>query len=189
MIAIVMSSFVVLLLARYIGDTIKYSNFFVGHQRLRQESFAMINNMLASIVREASAIDYAGTDEDTLSLFMDKYEWEKIKIEVRKDPDADSDISQLSIVQGDKMFFLNSPKTYVYKFEVGVPEVVNGTYDEEDKYRDYQQMVRIKLSTRAQRKVVIEDRNAEDYGFFELPRISYSGAYTLRNYSFSNLRN
>jgi len=74
LIAVTLCSLLVLLLGTFLNDVFQYSKFLSQHQQIRTETFALVNNTLASLIREATAIDYSKSSDGQLSLFMDKYE-------------------------------------------------------------------------------------------------------------------
>ena len=188
-IAITLSSFLVLFIAGFIREVMIYSTFITRHQQIRQESFAVVNNTLASLIREAVAIDYEGSDEGKLSLFMDKFETPSKRILVSLEGEDASDVSdersQLVLQKGEEKTYLNSQKTYITSLQFEYPtNAKTVSLDRLQGVRALQPMVRVKVASRYQRPV--EDGRV--YSFFENPRVSYEGAFALRNYSFSNLR-
>lgn len=188
LIAVTLSSFLVILLGTFIKDSVKFSTFVSRHQQIRSETFALVNNTLASLIREAVAIDYSESNENKLSLYFDKYESgdQKVSIELVTFPEAE-DAAQLKLTTPDKEIYLNSKLTVVEDFIVEFPEnPALSSSAERQRMRAHQPMVRVTVKSRHQHPDGQRGRSA--YEFYEDPHISYSAAYTLRNYSFSNLR-
>lgn len=194
LVAVTLTSFLVVLLAQFVGDVLKYSQFVAQHQQIRSETFALVNNALSSIIREAVAIDYSDSSETQLALFMDKYETpsKRVVISVEQDLSAlpggsRNDLSQLVLERGSRRMYLNSPLTFVESFRVEYPENPRSfSGDALQSARAQQPMVRVTLKSRYQHAE--GERGRSEFGWYENPQISYAGAYTLRNYSFSNLR-
>jgi len=185
MIGMVITGIIVLLIALFVRDMLRYSYFVANHQQIRQESFALVNNLLAAVLREAVAVDYTRTNDNTLVLYMDKLESKTITITVVQDLDVDK--SQLVIDKGGVLTYLNSPKTFVTEFAVQVlPESVETATIKDD--RSYQPMVEVYLAVRMQKPENRIGQPDKDFFAWELPRISYASQYTLRNYSYSSLQ-
>ena len=188
LIAMTLSSFLVILLATFIKDSVKFSTFVSRHQQIRAETFALVNNTLSSLIREATAIDYANTNEHQLSLYFDKYESEEQKITIQLEAyKSTEDTAQLKLITPEKEIYLNSKLTVVEGFDIEVPpNPATASSAERQRMRAHQPMVRVTIKTRHQHPDGQRGRSA--YEFYEDPHVSYSSAYTLRNYSFSNLR-
>jgi len=190
MIAVTLSSFLVLFIAGFIREVMIYSTFITRHQQIRQETFALVNNVLASVIREAVAIDYEASSPEKLALFMDKFESPSermlLSLEQQAASGTSDERSQLVLEKGAKKTYLNSQKTYISAFELEYPTNAKTVVaDRLQDVRALQPMVRVRVASRYQRPMVDEKRT---YSFLENPRVSYEAAFTLRNYSFSNLR-
>jgi len=188
--AIMLSTLLVIVVAVFSRETMIFSSFVERHQQIRQESFALVNTTLASLIREAVAIDYENSDEHRLSLFMDKWERDDRRVQISWEQGESVDgeeRSQLILVRGDEETVLNSSKTVITAFDLEYsrnPKTVSG--DQLQDARAYQPMVSVYLAARYQRPDGAQDR--VQFSFWEDPRVSYRGTYALRNYSFSNLR-
>lgn len=201
LIGVTLTSFLVFFVASFIRETMLYSTFVARHQQIRQETFALVNNAIAGLVREAVAIDYAESTSERLALFMDKFESPSKRISivlVGDEADEDDELeeewglktsdekrSQLVILrEKEPPIFLNSPRTYITSFDFEYPQNPRTASDLADA-RALQPLVRVKLSSRFQRPT---DDDPGLLSFLEDPRVSYQAAYALRNYSLSNLR-
>ncbi|MDP2691933.1 MAG: hypothetical protein Q8O95_06060 [bacterium] len=191
LIAVTLTSFLVILLTGYVRDAMAYSSFVSKHQQVRSEAFALVNNTLASLIREAVAIDYERTTETELALFMDKNEEQSMLISLDQNMSekdgVKQDESQLVLNTGDEMIYLNSTQTFVDDFQVTTtadPTDLDASQLQEARAK--QPMVKVTVKARHQRLDGARDRS--DFSFWEDPWISYTGAYTLRNYSLSSLR-
>lgn len=189
-IGMTLCSFLVLFIAAFIREVMIYSTFITRHQQIRQETFAIVNHVLAAVIREAVAIDYNGSSEEKLSLFTDKFETPNKRVSVELESEAANESSeersQLVLKQGGEEIFLNSQKTYITDFSVEYPtDAKSVAADRLQDLRALQPMVKVRVASRYQRPVEARDRV---YSFWENPRVSYEAAFTLRNYSFSNLR-
>jgi hypothetical protein len=189
-IAVTLSSFLVLFIAGFIREVMIYSTFITRHQQVRQETFALVNNVLASVIREAVTIDYESSSPEKLALFMDKFESPServfVSVEQQAANESSDERSQLVLEKGTKKTYLNSQKTYITSFDLEYPTNAKTVSAERlQDVRALQPMVRAKVASRYQRPVVDDERT---YSFLDNPRVSYEGAFTLRNYSFSNLR-
>ncbi|MDF2379300.1 MAG: hypothetical protein P1V18_03715 [Candidatus Gracilibacteria bacterium] len=188
LIAVSLTSFLVILLTLFIGETIQYTTFITRHQQIRSESFAIVNNTLASLIREAVSIDYSQTNETTLVLNMNKQEdaSARVKVEIATPSPPDDTRSQLQMSWGNQHIMLNSSRTYIDEFVVTVPKRVENVRSTLQADRARQPMVEVTVRSRHQ--FAAEGAKAENMTFFQNPQVSYTGVYTLRNYSFSSLR-
>lgn len=187
LIGVTLTSFLVFFVASFIRETMLYTTFVARHQQIRQETFALVNNALAGLIREAVAIDYQESNEKQLALFLDKFENDSMKVVVRLDEVTTSDgekRAQVVLERGAKTMYLNSPRTFVTGLHFEYPPNPRLETEIADA-RSLQPMVRVKLSSRFQRPT---DDDPALLSFLEDPRVSYQAAYTLRNYSLSNLR-
>jgi hypothetical protein len=121
---------------------------------------------------------------------MDKFETPSRKILVSLEREDLSDVaderSQLVFQKGDEKTYLNSQKTYITSLQFEYPTNAKTVSSERlQDVRALQPMVRVKVASRYQRPVEDDERT---YSFLDNPRVSYEGAFALRNYSFSNLR-
>lgn len=189
LVGIVMTSFLVLVILRFSTEVARYNAYISRHQQIRSETFALINNTLATLIRQAASLDYANTNQSKLGLFMDKLERDRVMIELKTVPqqggDSPSDKkSQLVLTRGSKVIYLNSTRTVFETFDVQTTKKPSSANLQQE--RSIQPIVRITLQARHQRNEGALSRTV--FSFFEDPWISYKTSYTLRNYSFSNLR-
>jgi len=186
LIAVTLTSFLVFLLASFVSQVIQFKTYFVRHQQIRSEGFALVNNTLPTLIREAVAIDYTETTPDTLVLFVDKREKKRVKVYLEPLAQVSADDTRQLVLEGPSgKVYLNSQNTVVDEFEVGVTDDPRVAQDVAQA-RANQPMVSVRVAVRHQRPE--SARGRQMFGFFEDPRVSYQAAYTLRNYSFSSLR-
>lgn len=193
LIAVTLTSVIVILVAKFVGESLLYTTYFSRHQQIRSETYALVNNVLATVIREAVAIDYQTSSTPAqLALYMDKFESEakKITFKIKTAPATADDLARSQLVMqigtGPEKI-LNSERTFIEDFRVAFTEdpTVGSSSGLQDR-RSIQPMVEVYLQSRFQR--LNESRPDDSYTFFEDPRISFQSRYTLRNYSFSNLR-
>lgn len=187
LIAVSLTSFLVILLMVFIGETIKYSTFISRHQQIRSESFAMVNNTLAALIREAVSINYTATDEDTLVLYMSKLEDSSSEVMINLVSDSAADTGQLQLTWGEQTMMLNSSRTVVEDFVVRVPDNPKNLSGAALQAARARQPL-VEVTVRSRHQFAAEGMDSNDLTFFQDPRVSYSATYALRNYSFSSLR-
>jgi hypothetical protein len=186
LIAVTLTSILVILVTSFIGQTVTVTRYLSQHQQIRSESFAILNNTMSSLLREAIAIDCVRSNDRELFLFLDKFETEARTLHLRLVQESGEDRSQLVLTRGDQTIYLNSERTHIEDFELSYyPPFPSGTACSlED--RLFQPLVSMKLLSRHQRAEGARERDT--FSFFEDPKVSFRTTYVLRNTSFSNSR-
>lgn len=176
LIAISMSTILVILLTIFIRDSMQFVSYVEKHRQLRSEVFTLMNFTLPLLIREATGVDSTASKEGTLSLFLDPFEKKKALIT--------SSASQLILQQKENTWYLSTGKIEIESLQFQWTPKPSGKTLQED--RVYQPLVRVRIVARAKRPEGFEGRTV--FSFFEDPRVSYEAVFSLRNYSFSSLR-
>jgi len=176
MISMILTSVLVFFVATFARDVLHFSVFVSRHQLIRQEAFALVNTTLALMIREASAIDYSASNDHQLTLYMDKFETTRLTIV------WDQEQGKMFVKKASGDLALNSSRVEITGLDFSFLKPMD--VKDFDDFRSQQPSVQISLSARLSQP----DDDRGHYAFWEDPQISYVTRYTLRNYSYSNLR-
>lgn len=148
---------------------------------------AFVNTRLSNIIKNAYGINYGELtttwDLDTLVLYTDKLETDKIQIYIERD--LSKDISRLMI-----KYNLNNPKPlhstrlFVEKFNV----VTSDNPASDSQYLEIQPFVSVDLEARTRSLLEIQDHEEYDT-LYNKSSTAIHGSWVLRNYTPSSLKN
>lgn len=172
LIALTLSSFLLILVFSFLREVMIFSTFIARHEKLRRETFTLLHFAIGPLIREAVAIDYEHSTPQKLSLFMDKFERPEstVIVALERSSEEGHERSQLVLMRGNEKMYLHSPSTVITDFQFEYPVNPKGAKNLQI-MRAFQPIIRVAVKAR-----------------FKESRVSYQAAYTLRNYSFSNLR-
>lgn len=180
MMAITLSSVLVLLLGIFVTDTLRYTRFMSAHNTLRKEAFELVSTTLPAFIREASAIDYRHSRDDVMGLFMDKEEHHSMSIS-KKVHEGEA-FGRIVLESQGETIPLHSDRLRVDQLLFSFAEHPSLSHQDLQEARSFQPIVFIDFIAHS---AELDSLN----GFFSQPRIRYQTAISLRNFSASNLRN
>jgi len=165
MVAMIMISVMVVLLGVFVQQATEFAIFRERSEQLRRESFAVMQQILPSFIREAVAIDYERSTGQEMVLWMDK--WTR------------DDAVSVKVEEGQLILERNGEGMGLLSENVQVSDL-RFEYSENPKVaedvslsRTYQPMVSVSLQI--------------EWAETQQPRLWYESAFTLRNASLSTL--
>ena len=170
MVAIFLIGVMVLLLGVFVREGWEFSLTVKRSQQLRQETFALVQNVLPSLLREASAIDYAHSSEQELVLYLDKWTRDRV---LRVFWDQVDERSRLVLEKDGEEQPLTSDQIFLTDLEFRYSTDPTSSAEEFSRLRTFQPMVSVRVGAR--------HRDAEK------PLLTYQSSFTLRNATFSTL--
>lgn len=165
MVAMMMISVMIVLLGVFVQQATEFSIDRERSEQLRRESFAVIQQILPSFIREAVAIDYVRSSDQELVLWMDKWARDDaVSVKV--------DGGQLVLARNGAVMDLLSEDVRVSSLRFEYSENPKEAQDL-SLSRTYQPMVSVSMQT--------------EWAETQEPRLWYESAFTLRNASLSTL--
>jgi hypothetical protein len=176
MMGVVLTTVLLFLMTGFVRDVLFYHKALAQHQEIRSDLFRITHDVFPEVLRKATGIDYAQSNDRVLSVFIDAYEQETVQFLWREDSEG---FGELVYQDDDQEFRLHAQQTVIEALEWNSPEhPASLGADRLLVERALQPLVtfRIQASFRSNEALA------------RPIRLAYQGAAALRKVSFSSYR-